>query len=88
MTRMQPIEEIPIAEIAAARTLRMAKHYGCVRVVVDAKADAVGFYAKYGFIPLEAVEGQSDARPQASVMFLATRVIERALGARRRVNCS
>ncbi|MDP3775155.1 MAG: GNAT family N-acetyltransferase [Gemmatimonadales bacterium] len=66
--------------------LRMAKDYGCVGVVVDAKPDAVGFYAKYGFIPLDAVEGQSDARPQASVMFLATRLIERALGARRRVN--
>jgi GNAT superfamily N-acetyltransferase len=54
---------------------RMAAEYGCVGVVVDAKPGAVEFYAKFGFIPVEAIEGQSDARPQPTPMFLAMRVI-------------
>ena len=59
---------------------RMATEYGCTGVVVDAKPDAVGFYAKYGFSPIEAVEGQSDARPAPTAMFLALRAIQRAVG--------
>lgn len=62
--------------------IRMANDYGCVGVVVDAKADAVAFYAKYGFIPVEAVEGQADARPQPTPMFLSMRSIEGGLDAR------
>ena len=54
--------------------------YGCVGVIVDAKPGAVDFYAKVGFIPVEAVEGQSDARPQPTPMFLAMRAIQGALG--------
>jgi GNAT superfamily N-acetyltransferase len=61
--------------------LRMAVDYGCAGVVVDAKPDAVGFYAKYGFIPVETVEGQSDARPAPMPMFLAMRAIQRAIDA-------
>lgn len=56
--------------------LRMANDYGCVGVVVDAKPDAVDFYAKYGFIPLDAVEGRSDARPQPTPMLLSIRAIK------------
>lgn len=59
---------------------RMADDYGCVGVIVDAKPGAVDFYAKYGFIPIEAVEGQADARPRPTPMFLATRAIKAALG--------
>jgi GNAT superfamily N-acetyltransferase len=60
--------------------LRMANDYGCVGVIVDAKTDAVDFYAKYGFSPVEAVEGHADARPQQTPMFLATRAITEAVG--------
>ena len=42
----------------------MANDYGCVGVVVDAKPDAADFYAKYGFIQVDTLEGQSDARPR------------------------
>ena len=56
--------------------MRMAQDYGCVGVVVDAKPGAAGFYEKYGFIPVDAVEGQSDARPQALPMFLSMRAIK------------
>ena len=62
--------------------LRMANDYGCVGVIVDAKPDAVDFYEKYGFIPVEAIEGHADARPQQTPMFLATRAIREAQGAR------
>ena len=57
---------------------RMAGDFGCAGVVVDAKHGAVEFYAKHGFIPLEAVHGQSDARPRPIAMFLAMRVIREA----------
>lgn len=53
----------------------MAKDYGCVGIVVDAKPRAIGFYAKYGFIELAAVEGAADVRPMATPMFLAMRAI-------------
>jgi len=64
--------------------LRMANDYGCVGVVVDAKPGAVDFYARYGFIPVDAIEGQSGARPQETPMFLSTRAIRGAVGARDR----
>lgn len=60
---------------------KMADDYGCVGVVVDAKPDAIAFYAKYGFIQVEAINGQSEARPRPTPMFLATRVIRQACGA-------
>jgi len=56
--------------------LRMAQDYGCVGVVVDAKPGAVDFYGRYGFITVEAAEGQSDARPQPAAMFLSIRAIK------------
>lgn len=57
---------------------RMAADFGCVGVIVDAKRGAVEFYAKHGFIPLEAVSGQSDARPRPTAMFLAMSAIREA----------
>lgn len=60
--------------------LQMADDYGCVGVIVDAKPDAQAFYAKYGFIAVEAVEGRSDARPAPTPMFLSIRVIRDAVG--------
>lgn len=66
-----------VLELAA----RMADEYGCVGVIVDAKRGAVDFHAKYGFIPVEAVEGQAEARPRPTPMFLAMRAIKAARGA-------
>ncbi|MGH8675788.1 MAG: GNAT family N-acetyltransferase [Burkholderiales bacterium] len=59
---------------------RMADDYGCIGVVVDAKPGAVEFYAGYGFAPIEAVLGASEARPQPRPMFLAMRAIKAAAG--------
>ena len=50
--------------------LRMADDFGCVGVLLDAKADAVQFYQRLGFIELEVVEGQSEARPIPTPLFL------------------
>ena len=57
---------------------RMAGDFACAGVVVDAKHTAVEFYAKHGFIVMEAVHGQSDARPRPTAMFLAMRSIREA----------
>jgi GNAT superfamily N-acetyltransferase len=60
--------------------VRMASDFGCAGVVVDAKADAVDFYAKFGFIHVDALEGMSDARPQPATMFLSLRAIKDGMG--------
>jgi GNAT superfamily N-acetyltransferase len=57
---------------------RMADEFGCAGIVVDAKPDAVRFYAKYGFVPREALEGQSASRPPPTMMFLPIRAIKAA----------
>lgn len=59
--------------------LRMADDYGCVGVIVDAKPNAETFYAKYGFVTVEAVQGLSDARPAPTPMFLSIRAISDAI---------
>jgi GNAT superfamily N-acetyltransferase len=59
--------------------LQMARDYGCTGVVVDAKPDAVDFYQRYGFVSVDVVEGQSDARPAPIPMFLAIRAIQAAV---------
>ena len=57
---------------------KMADEVGCAAVVVDAKPDAVDFYGKYGFTPFEPLEGQSDARPQPTAMYLMMQEIKAA----------
>ena len=59
--------------------VRLEQEVGCVGVVVDAKPDAVAFYARYGFFALEVLEGASDARPVQTAMFLSTHEIRAAL---------
>lgn len=55
----------------------MAKTLGCVGVVVDAKTDAVGFYTKFGFFPLDVEAGQLHDRPEPTAMFLEIGAIPR-----------
>ncbi len=57
----------------------MSGEYGCVGVVVGAKPDAVEFYTRFGFSPLEVVEGQTESRPEPTPMFLPLDLIEGAL---------
>ena len=59
---------------------KMADELGCSGIVVDAKPDAVAFYAKHGFDSIDLVEGASEARPRPTAMFLAMRTIKSANG--------
>jgi GNAT superfamily N-acetyltransferase len=59
--------------------LRMSEGYGCVGIVVDAKADAAQFYARVGFSPLEVSEGELESRPKPTPMFLPLELIAAAL---------
>lgn len=58
--------------------LEMDEKFGCAGVVVDAKHGALDYYAGYGFVALDIVEGQSDARPRLTSMFLSIRKIRGA----------
>ena len=55
-------------------TLRVADEVGCRCIITDAYRDRVGWYAKYGFIP---IEGAGTDGPQK--MFLDVRTIRAAL---------
>ena len=55
-------------------TLRVADEVGCRCIITDAYPDKVGWYARYGFVP---IEGAAASSPQK--MFLDVRTIRRAL---------
>lgn len=55
----------------------MARDFGCIGVVVDAKPRAVAFYQRYGFTPLEVAQGQLGDRPEPTPMFLEVGAIPR-----------
>ncbi len=59
-------------------SVKLADEVGCAGVVVDAKAGAIEFYAKYGFTPFVAIEGESEARPRPITMWLPMRAIKAA----------
>lgn len=59
---------------------KMADEVGCGAVIVDAKPGAIDFYAGYGFTPFEPLEGQSDARPGPTAMYLMMPDIKAAGG--------
>jgi len=60
--------------------LRLSDEYGCAGVLVDAKADAVPFYERLGFLALELVEGHGAARPVPAAMFLPLSDLRAASG--------
>jgi GNAT superfamily N-acetyltransferase len=49
---------------------RLASEFGCVGVVVDAKPEAVAFYARYGFFEFDVIAGKLGDRPTPKPMFL------------------
>jgi len=64
-----------LLRFALGLALQMRAAYGCIGVVVDAKPDAVPFYGRFGFVPIDASEGLSEARPAPVPMFLSAREI-------------
>ena len=56
-----------------------AEKIGCVGVLVDAKAEAREFYARYGFVELEVVAGELPSHHGATPMFLGVQRIRAAL---------
>lgn len=54
--------------------LEMAGTVGCAGVVVDAKPEAEPFYARYGFMSFDALEGQ---RPPSTLMWLSIAAVQR-----------
>lgn len=61
--------------IAADESARI----GCAGVLVDANADAIGFYRRFGFEPVRLVVGGGALRPRPVPMFLSTAKIARAM---------
>ena len=55
-------------------SLRVANEVGCRCIITDAYRDRVGWYAKYGFVP---IEGPAATGPQR--MFLDMRTVRAAL---------
>lgn len=60
--------------------LEMRDRVGCIGVVVDAKPEAVDFYADLGFRPMHLISGSLGDRPDPIVMFLPIREIAAAAG--------
>jgi GNAT superfamily N-acetyltransferase len=67
-----------LLRFVAKLAIRLATDYGCIGLIVDARPGAVEFYSRYGFIAVEPMEGQSDARPQPVLMFLSLSAIKTA----------
>lgn len=49
---------------------KMRDELGCVGLVVDAKADAVAFYSRFGLVEISADEGAAQRHPRSAMMFL------------------
>lgn len=60
--------------------IELREKLGCVGVVVDAKPGAENYYARYGFVELEVVEGALEDRPAPQPMFLPVSAVVQAAG--------
>ena len=60
--------------------IEMSERFGCVGIVVDAKPEAVDFYARLGFSPIELVGGRMASRPEPLAMFLPLALVVDAVG--------
>lgn len=58
--------------------LAQADAVGCVGVLVDAKPQAIGWYARYGFTELPVLSGGAAARPKPTAMFLPLSAVRAA----------
>jgi predicted N-acetyltransferase YhbS len=58
--------------------LAMSDKYGCVGIVVDAKADAVNFYSHFGFSKIVSAGGAMHVAPSPVPMFISVSKLTRA----------
>jgi GNAT superfamily N-acetyltransferase len=58
--------------------LEMDARYGCAALTVDSKPGAVEFYAGLGFITMNLLEGESDARPRPIPLYLSVQTLRRS----------
>jgi len=56
---------------------QMRDELGCVGLVVDAKAEAIQFYRRFGFVELRAIAGESPTRPRPTPMFVSLSSVPR-----------
>ena len=77
--RGQRVGSLPLRAVLVLAQ-RMARDVGCVGVVVDAKPEAVAFYEKLGFVPLEVTAGQLGDRPEPLPMFLEVGLVPAPTG--------
>jgi len=65
---------------ALRQAMSLRDQHGCVGVVVDAKSEALGYYASFGFSAFEAVAGQIEgAMGPTTPLFLPMKTIELGL---------
>lgn len=64
---------------ALALALAESERVGCAGVLVDSMPQAVSFYERFGFEPLDVVVGSSAVRPRPAPMFLGLASVRRAL---------
>jgi predicted N-acetyltransferase YhbS len=64
--------------------LKLAEELGCAGIQVDAKRDAVEYYRRLGFSPVDATEGELESRPRQLPMFLPLELIRDAVSTSRR----
>ncbi|MDZ4179127.1 MAG: GNAT family N-acetyltransferase [Coriobacteriia bacterium] len=66
--------------VRAALTIALAEseRVGCAGVIVDAMPEAVGFYERFGFHPMEVRAGTGAARPRPTLMWLGIGTVLRA----------
>lgn len=48
----------------------MARDYGCMAALVDAKSEAADYYKRFGFFELSTLRGELGDRPAPAIMFL------------------
>lgn len=58
--------------------LQQRDRSGCVGIVVDAKPQAIAFYAQLGFASLETISGELGTRPEPQPMFLPIQLIAKS----------
>jgi len=69
-----------LVRAALVIALGESERVGCAGVIVDALPEAVGFYERFGFRPMEVRVGAGAVRPRPTLMWLGIGTIRQAAG--------